>query len=425
MGETHSKQVIEERTRHWLEATYLSAIANLPDPDGGVFDRSGRLRCLTPYAFQEMQRKLKIFRWLDRLRFATLIDVGSGFDEYPNLVRERYGVPTYYSDFAHSLNLPYGGSEHGKLDHAVTLNLARLPFADDTFDAVLCSEVLEHLVRPLEAIAELLRVARKYVVMTSLEALSPGRWQRLLSHLRVDPSQPHVERNFFLLHELEAVFGPDWHHENLFYEPDRPIGSFVPQAEREAAYARLSDVDACVDALCRAVRVADHRPGSMGIVIVKAKPGAEILPPAADDHDLARWLVERTGKGHAAGFQLVEQIRGGTAPFAERERPIAAGLLALLRCPDCLGGLEPCGSGLRCASCNTTFACEYGVPILYPVRHPEPRPPSEWIPRLCGADVGRQRIVRRVARRLRRNEMPPGLLRRLFRRVDRFAGGTV
>ena len=415
----YSKDAVEERTRHWLEATYLSAIANLPDPSQGVFDGQGRLRRLSAYGFQEVQRKLKIFRWFDRFDFASFIDVGSGFDQYPNLVRERYGVPAYFSDFAHSMNLPYGGREQGKLDHAITLNIARLPFADDTFDLVLASEVLEHLVRPVEAIAELLRVARKYLVMTSLEALSPGRWQRLLSHLRVDVSQPHVERNFFLLSELEAIFGSDWQHENLFYDWDLPVSSFDPPAARDAAYEAIRDADGFAAALCKAVRVTDHRPGSMGILIVKAKPGAVVRPPAADE-ELARWLVERTGAAQAAGYRLVEQIRSGTAPFAEPDRPIADELLALLRCPDCLGRLERAGSGVRCAACGATFAGEYGVPILHPVRSPEPRAEAEWLPRLCAGDTQRERLVRRVTQRLRRNESAPGVLRSLFQRADRY-----
>ena len=185
-----SKDAVEERTRHWLEANYLNAVAHLPDTSERVFDVDGRPQHLTSYVFQEVHRKLKIFRWLDRFEFESFIDMGAGFDRYPNLVRERYGARTYFADFAHSMNLPYGGREDGRLDHAITLDIARLPFPDDSFDVVLSSEVLEHLVRPIEAIGELLRVSRKYLIMTSLEALSVSRWQRLLSHLRVDVRQP-------------------------------------------------------------------------------------------------------------------------------------------------------------------------------------------------------------------------------------------
>lgn len=45
-------------------------------------------------------------------------------------------------------------------------DLFDLPFADASFDVVVCSEVLEHLDEPARAFAELKRVARRRVVLT-------------------------------------------------------------------------------------------------------------------------------------------------------------------------------------------------------------------------------------------------------------------
>ncbi|MDP2593806.1 MAG: class I SAM-dependent methyltransferase [bacterium] len=45
-------------------------------------------------------------------------------------------------------------------------NIYQLPYADDSFDAVVCSEVLEHLERPEEALKELCRVASRYTIIT-------------------------------------------------------------------------------------------------------------------------------------------------------------------------------------------------------------------------------------------------------------------
>ena len=42
----------------------------------------------------------------------------------------------------------------------------QLPYADNTFDLIVCTEVLEHLERPRDALAELLRVAKRYTVIT-------------------------------------------------------------------------------------------------------------------------------------------------------------------------------------------------------------------------------------------------------------------
>lgn len=41
-----------------------------------------------------------------------------------------------------------------------------LPYKKDTFDAVICTEVLEHLENPKKAISEVLRVSKKYVIFS-------------------------------------------------------------------------------------------------------------------------------------------------------------------------------------------------------------------------------------------------------------------
>jgi uncharacterized protein YbaR (Trm112 family) len=157
---------------------------------------------------------------------------------------------------------------------------------------------------------------------------------------------------------------------------------------------------------------------------VKAKPGAAVRSPAADFRDLARWLIDRTAAGQASLYRLAEQIRAGTAPFAQPERPVAAELLALVRCPDCRGRLDRRGRGLRCPACGTDFRGEYGVPVLYPVRTGEDAAvAAESLRRLAGNDASRAHTLERVARRLRRNERTPGPLRRLFWRVDNLVTG--
>ncbi len=404
---------VEARTREWLETNYRQALAGLGAGAERLWDDAGNPRQLSRYRFQEIQRKLKIFRWLDRLQFDSFIDIGSGFDVYPKLVGRRYGVPAYFSDFAHTMNLPYGGAASGKLDHAVTLNSARLPFADGAFDVVLASEVLEHLVRPVETIAELLRVSRKYVIMTSLEALAPSWWERWRAHLRVDVRQAHVERNFFLLHELAAIFGPSWQHENLIFEPDLPARVFLPPVQQDLAYAALRDAGALAAALSRAVAVGDHRPGAMGILLVAVKPGAPVAPLRAEnDGALAHWLIEQAVDLERFLLPLARAVAEGKGELAAPDRPIAAELLARLRCPDCRAVLERAGAGVRCVGCGAVFPGEHGVPIVYPTRLPDgPAAEAETLGRLCGADLARQRIVRRVLRRLRRNESPPGVVK--------------
>jgi hypothetical protein len=314
----------------------------------------------------------------------------------------------------HAMNLPYGEGESGRLDRSVTFRMESLPFRDRAFDAVLCSEVLEHLVRPIEAIAELLRITNKVLIITSLEALSVSRWHQLLSHHRVDVRVPHVERNFFVLEELKAIVGAPACYENLLYDPTLPASSFAPASELKETYGALCDVASLTQALCKAVTITDPRPGSLGIVMVKTRPGVAVREPTQGaDAELARWLIEATARSQHSAFDLVDRMAAGTGGLPEPDRPVADVLLEQLRCPDCRrGALVRAAPGLRCTRCNTTFAAECGVPILYPTRPLGRAAHEESLDRLCGDDASRRRVVRRLAERLRRNERPPSVLRR-------------
>ena len=48
----------------------------------------------------------------------------------------------------------------------VQSDITKMPFDDQSFDIVICTEVLEHLEKPDKAISEIIRVAKKYVLLT-------------------------------------------------------------------------------------------------------------------------------------------------------------------------------------------------------------------------------------------------------------------
>jgi hypothetical protein len=416
---------VEERTQAWLEETLDPGIAGDAASHVPVYAPDGTPQHMSRTQFGRLRRKLKIFRWLERLDFNSFIDVASGWEHYPYLVRRRYGIDAvYYSDMVHRMNLPLDGPLFGKLDHAVTVRLPRLPFRDRAFDVVLCSEVLEHLVRPIESLAELWRITARYLIVTSLEALSVNQWQRLLSHWSVDTSQPHVERNFFVLRELQALLGGDTAHENLQYAPFEPVSPFASWADQDAVLARLRTADLVADRLCRAVADSGHGPGALGILFVKARSGAAVRPAKPNaDAELARWLIsEAAAEERALRDVLIVAAawEQGKLPYPHEEaerlkaRPVEAALLKLLRCPDCAGSLTGEGTSLRCTECQRVFASDYGVPLLTSTLDTLD---TQALNDFCGADPERLRVAARVMRRLRRNEHPPGALRRALWRV--------
>ena len=415
---SESPHTVEQRTEAWLDRTMDPGIAA---PGGLLFDAHGRPSGMSRYHFGRLRRKLRVFRWLDRLTFSSFIDLASGWDHYPWLVRQRYGADAYYSDLVHRMNLPIDGPPFGKLDHAVTLRLPRLPFPDRAFDVVLCSEVLEHLVRPVESIAELLRITNKVLLLTSLEAFSVSRWERFWQHHRVDVRRPHVDRNFLLLAELRAIFGPQAVLENLVHDPDQPASAFALAATQDAAYARLTDAAALLAALRHATTETRHVRGAMGVLAVVARDGALPAAARADDEALPAWLLERTAEEERVvqeTLAVAAAWQQGIAPVPQAAadalvyRPIADALRARLCCPDCRGALDADGLGLRCPRCAQRFGSQYGVPILYPQRDADAGGLGDALARLCGDDASRRALVGRIAERLRRNEQPPTAWRR-------------
>lgn len=104
-------------------------------------------------------------------REASLLDVGTGLADIPVRARRaaaRRGVTltTVGVDEAETL----ASLVRGVLDASVCADARRLPFADASVDLVICSQVLHHFEDaeiPI-VLAELSRVARRYVIVSDL-----------------------------------------------------------------------------------------------------------------------------------------------------------------------------------------------------------------------------------------------------------------
>lgn len=105
----------------------------------------------------------QILRALTHLRFDSLLDVGGAEGYKAALVRDVFGVEAWSCDLSaeacHRAEALYGVPGRAVDIHA-------LPFEDGRFDVVLCSETLEHVSRIEDATRELLRVAKRAVIIT-------------------------------------------------------------------------------------------------------------------------------------------------------------------------------------------------------------------------------------------------------------------
>lgn len=102
---------------------------------------------------------------------ATLLDVGTGIGDIPARARHRawaHGVQlrTVGVDIAPGL----AAASAGRMDATVCADALRLPFSDDSFDIVTCSQLLHHFSasRGVGLLREIDRVARVRVVVSDL-----------------------------------------------------------------------------------------------------------------------------------------------------------------------------------------------------------------------------------------------------------------
>lgn len=115
-----------------------------------------------------------------RLGVTSVLDAGCAEGFVSRYLRERWPAPaTFWGVDVDERALARGKSLAPWLSRAKASVLA-LPFAEDQFDLVLCTEVLEHLAEPLVALRELRRVSRRYVLLS----VPHEPWFRSLNFLR-------------------------------------------------------------------------------------------------------------------------------------------------------------------------------------------------------------------------------------------------
>ncbi len=96
----------------------------------------------------------------------TVLDAGCGEGFVANyLAAHNEDVEVTGVDVSEGA-LDYARSHYSEVATFRKGSVYKLPFSDKSFDAVLCSEVLEHLEDPLAAMAELKRVSRETVLIT-------------------------------------------------------------------------------------------------------------------------------------------------------------------------------------------------------------------------------------------------------------------
>ncbi|TVL99734.1 MAG: hypothetical protein CV087_16930 [Candidatus Brocadia sp. WS118] len=108
----------------------------------------------------------KFFYLFNKTDGNTLLDAGCGEGAILNYLNQRTKIPKE----CHGIDFNPQEIEMAKSNisfcHLQVASIYNLPFPDKSFDIVICTEVLEHLHHPEEALCELKRISAKYVILS-------------------------------------------------------------------------------------------------------------------------------------------------------------------------------------------------------------------------------------------------------------------
>jgi hypothetical protein len=286
--------------------TFLRRVRTSVDRDLTSFDHHPH-GDYTPSAFRHYIRQIALIHALEGLEFSTALDVGCAEGYFMNVVRDRFGSDVWGVDLS-PVALAKAHEKDGL--KVAGAEATHLPFADGSFDLVYSTEVIEHVLDPDLMLAEMRRVSRGTVLVSTP-----------VSHTE-DEHEPDFELtadghvNSFDPATVRRLFGPEASYGSFRCNATLAMivgaGRFMPSGIRDGFY-RL-----------------DH------FVSQRWGAPAHALKPLRNRD----WLITVPGTG-----------AGGGPPA--------------WRCPACRGALEQQDAVLTCRDCAAVYRVSDGVPDLF------------------------------------------------------------
>ncbi|MCD4653039.1 class I SAM-dependent methyltransferase [bacterium] len=154
------------------------------------------------FRLEEYARMYSVLRILNGLSFSNLLDIGCADGYGPAIIRYLFDVNVVGLDLSDRALVR--GREMFMVKGAAA-DAQSLPFSDKSFDATLCTEVLEHVVDPEKVISEMIRVSRKFVLFSTPRAADEAARKKHFETL--DPNEPHAHIHYFTDPEIKALAG--------------------------------------------------------------------------------------------------------------------------------------------------------------------------------------------------------------------------
>lgn len=154
----------------------------------------------TPAAWRHYTRRRALLDRLKDIQFSSALDVGCAEGYFMHEIGEARGAEMWGVDLSdHAVR--QASSRYGF--RVAAAEATALPFADGAFDLVYSTEVIEHVLEPEAMLAEMRRVSRGHVLVTTPVSQTPDEHEPDYA-VR---SEGHV--NNFDEPTMRKLFGPD------------------------------------------------------------------------------------------------------------------------------------------------------------------------------------------------------------------------
>jgi SAM-dependent methyltransferase len=186
-------------SRRWLERRYRKKVGGIYFAHQPIYGFEYRHLC-DPGATERYVCTYRILSLLSSLRFSSLLDVGGGEGYRAALVKKRLKIrKVVVADLSWE-----ACRRAGKLFHlpSAVAEIHSLPFKDRSFDVVMCTETLEHVMGTEGAVEELARVAKKAVIIT-VNRKNPSLVEKY-------PKRFPYDVQWFDSHTLDFLKGEGW-----------------------------------------------------------------------------------------------------------------------------------------------------------------------------------------------------------------------
>jgi 2-polyprenyl-3-methyl-5-hydroxy-6-metoxy-1,4-benzoquinol methylase len=139
-------------------------VSDFVGPTGNATDKYGDTNPVTRTLLGRFLRRVD--EAIQSIRPDSILDVGCGEGIVTERLARRTGVPTVGVDIGDDVMRRQWSKRSASSLTFAAASAYSLPFDDASFDCVCALEVLEHLERPRDALAEMARVARRTMLLS-------------------------------------------------------------------------------------------------------------------------------------------------------------------------------------------------------------------------------------------------------------------